>query len=131
MKVMVFGSFDKLHEGHKALFAQAHKHGDVYAVVARDESIRRLKKREPRQPEEERLVAVAAEKDVHFAQLGHPTDFFTSVEEHQPELILLGYDQSTFSLEKIKDELKKRGISAKVKRANSFEPETYKSSLLH
>ena len=79
MKVMVFGSFDKLHDGHRALFAQAQKHGEVYAVLSRDESIRRLKKREPRMSEQERLALVQAEPSVHKALLGAVDDFFRHI----------------------------------------------------
>ena len=43
-RVMVFGSFDPLHDGHRSLFRQARKHGDeLVVVVARDVNIARLK----------------------------------------------------------------------------------------
>ena len=111
MKVMVFGSFDTLHDGHRALFAQAREHGDVYVVVARDESIKLLKNRQPRLSESDRVGAVQSEADVHRAVLGDSRDFFVVIEDYSPDILLLGYDQTTFSEENIAAELETRGLT--------------------
>ena len=43
-KVMVFGTFDYLHEGHKDFFRQAKQYGDeLVVVVARDETVKQIK----------------------------------------------------------------------------------------
>lgn len=130
MKVMVFGSFDKLHDGHRNLFLQARALGDVIVVVARDSSIRRLKKREPRQSENERLENIEQEKTVTKAILGKEDDFFRVIEEEKPDILLLGYDQSTFSEKKIRKELVLRNLNVVIQRAAAFYPDIFKSNLL-
>jgi glycerol-3-phosphate cytidylyltransferase-like family protein len=44
-------------------------------------------------------------------------------------VIVLGYDQLAFT-EALADELARRGLSARIERAEPFEPERYHSSLL-
>jgi len=128
-RVMVFGSFDPLHEGHRSLFRQAKHYGDELVVaVARDVNIRKLKGREPRQPENVRLAAVKREKLVDLAILGDEQDFLKRIKEQRPDVIVLGYDQQTFSDEELREQLGKIGLSPEIKRAVAFEPETYKSS---
>ena len=44
-KVMVFGTFDGLHEGHLDFFRQAREYGDYLIVaVARDVNVKKIKK---------------------------------------------------------------------------------------
>jgi len=128
--VMVFGSFDSLHEGHRSLFRQAKRHGDwLIAVTARDANIRRIKGHEPRVHEEERLATLSAEPLVDKALLGHESDFLRIIVQERPDVIILGYDQTTFSEEKLRELLQKRGLNPEIMRAVAFHPEKYKSSL--
>lgn len=117
-----------MHDGHRALFAQAKEHGEVYVVLSRDDSIRRLKKREPRMCEQERCALVQAEPTVHKALLGAIDDFFLVVEQERPDVLLLGYDQQTFSEENIRAELSQRGLSPRILRAQPFNEDVLKSS---
>ncbi len=127
--VMVFGSFDPLHEGHRSLFRQARRHGDwLVAVVARDANIRRLKGREPRAREKERLARLEAEPLVDKALLGHEKDFLRMILKEKPDAIILGYDQQTFTEEELRTKLKERGLAPVIMRAVAFKPEQYKSS---
>lgn len=128
MKVMVFGSFDPLHEGHRNLFSQASKLGEVVVVISRDSSIEKIKKRKPRNPEMERLFVVAQEELVEKAMLGYKEDFIRVVEDIKPDILLLGYDQQTFSEDELKEELEKRDLRCEIKRAKAFKPDVYKSS---
>ena len=58
-KVLVFGTFDGLHEGHLDLFRQAGELGKyVIAVVARDSTILKNKGKQPKFGEQERLEKV-------------------------------------------------------------------------
>ncbi|RME31664.1 FAD synthase [Candidatus Woesearchaeota archaeon] len=126
-KVMVFGCFDPLHEGHRSLFRQAKRHGDaLVVVVARDSSIRRIKKREPRLNEEERRASVEREPLVDKAVLGRKDDFFDVIRTELPDVIVLGYDQQTFTEEQIWDAL--GDDSVEILRAVALDPQKYKSS---
>ncbi len=109
-KVFVGGTFDLIHIGHIHYLREASKYGLVYAVVATDENVRKLKGREPVLPQEHRLEVVSAIKYVYKALTGHPEDPLKSVELVKPDIILLGPDQP-FSEEEIIKKLEKRGLS--------------------
>ncbi len=137
-KVLVFGTFDGLHEGHKDFFRQAKKHGDhLIAVVGRDSTVTKTKGRPPKFSEQERLKVVQECGLVDEARLGNEAppggklDPYKVVEEVNPDLICLGYDQNFFA-DKLAEELPKRGLEkVKVERLKAYKPEIYKSSLLN
>ncbi|MEM0493450.1 MAG: adenylyltransferase/cytidyltransferase family protein [Candidatus Thermoplasmatota archaeon] len=118
-KVMATGTFDILHLGHIFYLKEAKKLGDILiVVVARDETVRRLK-HEPVTPEDIRLNLIKELKVVDEAYLGHSDDMYTIVEELKPDLIALGYDQIHDERE-IERELKKRGLKTKVVRLSRY-----------
>jgi FAD synthetase len=115
VKVMATGTFDLLHPGHIYYLKEAKKLGDKLAVVvATDSTVRRLK-HEPVNPEEIRLNLIKELKVVDETYLGHEDDMYEIVEEIKPDIIALGFDQ-IHDENKIKSELKKRKINAKVVR---------------
>lgn len=127
-RVMVFGTFDVVHQGHRSLFRQARAYGnELVAVVARDEIVKAVKGRLPHFDEETRRAAVEKEKLVDRAVLGDPEDRYAVIEALKPDVICLGYDQRTF-VDQLPNELQKRGISADIIRLKPFKPERYKSS---
>ena len=128
--VMVFGTFDLLHAGHRDFVAQAGRYGDVVAVVARDSTVRRIKGRDPVQGERSRVQRVARVPGVMHAYLGGVSDMFALVQRVQPAMIALGFDQNTFTLPELRAALKARGLSPKIIRLKSYYPDRYKTSLL-
>ena len=119
VKVMATGTFDLLHMGHIYFLKEAKKQGDTLCVVvATDATVRRLK-HEPVNPEEIRLNLIKELTVVDEAYLGHENDMYAIVEEAKPDIIALGYDQ-IHDENKIKDELKKRKLSAKVIRLSEY-----------
>lgn len=128
---MVFGAFDPLHEGHRSLFRQALRDADeLVVVVARDRNILLRKGHARRFPEEERLDRVRREPLVNRALLGDEEDFLKVVLEERPDVLILGYDQTTYGDEELRELLGKRGMTVEIKRAVAFQPEKYKSSRL-
>ncbi len=128
VKVMVFGTFDILHEGHEYFLNKAKEHGDtLIVVVARDINVKKIKGSLPKHDELQRLHAVQNLSFVDEAHLGNETDFFKPIELHSPDIICFGYDQNTHNAAA---ELKKRGIKINTVIIDSFKPEKYKSSLL-
>lgn len=128
-RVMVFGSFDPLHEGHRSLFRQARRHGDeLVVVVARDKNIRKHKGHDARKGESERLESVKREPLVDSALLGDEKDYLKVVVQHMPDVIILGYDQESYDEDRLKVDLEKRGLRPEIMRAVAFRPEVYKSS---
>lgn len=143
MRVLLFGTFDHLHPGHRFVLQEALKRaclgevssrrseakpdgrsrGEVHVVVARDKNVQQIKGKDPKQKEEERLrVLQNAFPEVH-ARLGDTEDFLIPVRAINPDLILLGYDQ------KLPPGVEEKDLPCPVERLAAFEPEKWKSSL--
>jgi FAD synthetase len=117
---MATGTFDLLHMGHIYFLKEAKKLGDtLIVVVATDKTVRKLK-HEPVTPEDIRLSLIKELKVVDQAYLGYEDDIYLIVEEIKPDIIALGYDQ-IHDENRIKNELKKRGIKAKIVRLSKYE----------
>lgn len=120
-KVMVFGTFDVLHQGHIDFFRQAKKHGDfLIAVVARDSTTKQIGKN-IMQNENERLNSVKQFADL--AVLGNSGDKYKIIQEHKPDIICIGYDQTHFV-----DGLS--NIPIKIIRLKPHQEHIFKSSLI-
>lgn len=130
-KVLAFGCFDILHMGHYTYLRNARKLGDrLIVVVARDSTIRKLKKREPVLDEESRRKLVSSLKFVDSAILGGEGSKYEIIRKVKPAVIALGYDQREDE-EELKKKLKEMGINARVVRIRkSFNPKQHKSSVL-
>ena len=127
-KVMVFGTFDILHQGHISFLKQAKECGDyLYIVVAQDDNVERIKKKRPENPLPMRIAELERQKFGDEVLPGGETDFFRIIEEKKPDIICLGYDQKSRGLYK---EIKSRKWNLKVMRLKPFEEHRYKSSLL-
>ena len=128
---MAFGSFDMLHKGHEAYLKEAKSYGDyLIVIVARDESIIRFKGRKPKNDENSRLGQIKKLDFVDEAVLGRNGNIFDVLEEYSPDVICLGYDQKTVEEEKLREELEKRNLKAKIVRAKPYKEDIYKSSKL-
>lgn len=130
-KVMVFGTFDKLHPGHLYLFREAKRFGDfLIAVVARDETVKKVKGKMPGKNERKRLENLKTISQINKVVLGNLTDQYLVIEDYNPDFICLGYDQHSFITENLKNEIEKRKLKAKIIRLRSYKPDIYKSSKL-
>ena len=128
---MVFGTFDKLHPGHLYLFREAKKFGDfLIAVVARDETVKKVKGKMPEKNERKRLENLKTISQINKVVLGNLTDQYLVLEDYNPDFICLGYDQHSFITENLKNEIEKRKLKAKIIRLRSYKPDIYKSSKL-
>jgi len=128
-KVIAFGSFDILHEGHKHYLKEAKGFGDyLIVVVARDENIMRFKGHKPKNDENYRLGKVKELDFIDEVVLGHKDDILKVLEEFKPEVICLGYDQKTVDEGSLRKELKKRNLKAEIVRAKPYKEDVYKSS---
>ena len=110
-----------MHPGHVFLIQEAAKLGEVYVIVATDKNRRFYSGEAPIVPEEQRLELVRSIKNVKDAKLGrHDNDTLKTVEEISPDIILLGPDQK-FSVEKLQNALKMKGMnSIEVKRLEKY-----------
>lgn len=129
-KVLVFGSFDFIHPGHLYFLNKAREKGDFLTVVlARDRTIKKLKKRKPLYPEQTRLKNLKKLRLADQILLGNLKDKYKIISKIKPKIICLGYDQKFF-VRNLKNELKKRKINCRIVRLKSYKPKLYKSSIL-
>jgi FAD synthetase len=89
-------------------------------IVARDETIRRLKGRLPVIPEDQRRAVVEALKVVDEALLGYEDfDMATVIDLTQPDIIAVGYDQHDIEALALKA-IEERGLKIEVMRISRF-----------
>ena len=93
--VLVFGTFDLLHAGHRFVLEQARRHGDRLVVsLARDQFVRSWKGKQPRHPEGERARRLRESGLADEVRLSDPEPrSFALLAEIRPDLICLGHDQ--------------------------------------
>lgn len=128
--VMAFGTFDIFHKGHQSYLEQAKKLGDkLIVVVARDETVMRVKKQDARNKEQIRLKNLKSSGLTDGVVLGGLKNKYAAIEKYRPDAIALGYDQKT-NLAELKEKLQELKLQTKIIRLKSFKPEIYKSSKL-
>ena len=124
---MIFGTFDMIHPGHINMIKQAKKYGDyLIVVIARDSTVEKVKGRLPRNSEQIRLQAMIDSNLADKVILGNEGDKFKVIQNEQPDVIALGYDQKII----VEDLEKKVGENVQIVRLEPFQPEIYKTSLL-
>jgi len=118
-RVVAQGTFDILHPGHLHYLEDAAAMGEeLHVIIARSTNV--THKAPPIVPDEQRREMVAALDPVDHARLGHPDDIFVPIEEIEPDVVALGYDQHHDD-EAIAAALADRGIDAEVRRASGRE----------
>ncbi len=118
VRVLATGTFDILHPGHILYLSEAKALGDeLYVIVARDSMIKHKPK--PVIPQDQRLATVQALRIVDKALLGSDRDMFEPLREIKPDIIALGRNQF-FNEKELENQLRLRGIKAKVVRIQSF-----------
>lgn len=124
---MAFGTFDILHPGHIKTLETAKKLGDnLVVIIARDETVEKLKGKKPVFNEKIRLKNLKDLKIADKVKLGKLGNKYQVIIDEKPDVIALGYDQKFFvdDLEKIV------GKNVQIIRLKSHKPHIYKSSKL-
>ena len=131
-KVLVFGTFDGIHEGHRAFLTQARAHGDYLIIaVALDKVVEQLKHRPPRRNLAARIGALQDEMAADLvvpgdAQLGT----YEVMRNYRPDVVALGYDQTA-----LKEDLERRLVDfnwhAEIAVLVPHEPTKYHNGLQH
>lgn len=132
MRILAFGSFDPLHEGHRDFLHQAKALGThLTVVVAPNEAIATNKGYTPFSSLEDRIEAVKALKIADTVLPGTTTaDPYQLLRDLAFDVIAIGYDQLPND-EIIRRELDVRGKQqVQILRLQPFHPEKYKSSFI-
>ncbi len=128
--VLVGGTFDIIHVGHLATLSEARKLGNfLLVVVARDETVEKLKGHKPLNDELTRLSVVRQLKPVDAAILGSRRDMFAVVRRAKPEVIALGYDQR-HSEEELRRKIDELGLRTDVVRLKVKIPKVKTSEIV-
>jgi FAD synthetase len=130
--VLASGVFDLLHYGHIRFLEEAKRLGGpesrLVVIVARDETVLRLKGRRPVIPEDQRRALVEALKVVDEALLGYEDMRLEAVIDRvKPDIIAVGYDQEEIERE-VRRIVQERGLNLKVERIGRFGDDDLNSS---
>ncbi|WP_353633512.1 adenylyltransferase/cytidyltransferase family protein [Halobacterium sp. NMX12-1] len=118
-RVVAQGTFDLIHPGHIHYLEDAAAMGDeLHVIVARRENV--THKEPPVLPNRQRRDVVAALDAVDEARVGHESDIFAPIEDIDPDVIALGFDQHHDD-DAIEAELAERGVDCSVERASARE----------
>lgn len=125
IRVVCAGTFDHLHPGHISFLKQASELGDeLIVIVARDETVKRLKGIKPDHDENCRRLSVEGTGIADAVILGNLNqDIFAILQDLSPDVVALGYDQRVSE-----DDIKKCLPECRVVRLKPFYPDRFKSS---
>lgn len=131
-KVMVFGVFDGIHEGHRMFLREAKKQGDyLIAVMAPDHIVEHLKGKRPKINLSERIEHLKKEDLVDEVVIGDPVlSTWEVVKKYKPDIVACGYDQKALK-EDLERNLKRLGVKPEIKVMKSYEPNIYHSTILN
>jgi len=124
MRVLVFGTFDHLHLGHRFLLGRAREYGELFVVVAHERTVKLVKGFSPDQSQHARGQAIREAYPSATILYGSAKDYLAPVRRAKPDLILFGYDQS------FPPGIGEKDLPCPVERIEAFHPGKYKSSLL-
>lgn len=122
-RILVCGTFDRLHPGHMFLLREASRRGKLFVLVARDATVQRVKGSLPEETEHVRRESLQRAFPHARVFLGGHGDFITPVRSLRPDLLLLGYDQH------LPPGIRETDLPCPFERLSAFHPEKYKSSL--
>lgn len=130
--VLATGTFDLLHYGHVYYLTEAKKVGGENAklvvVVARDNTVEKMKGSKPIIPENQRKAVIEALRVVDEVLLGHEEmDMLGIIEYVKPDIIAVGHDQKYIE-EMLSRQLAEKGLKIQVIRIGRFGGEELNSS---
>lgn len=129
--VMVFGTFDILHLGHKNFFNQVKKkvkNGFLTCSIARDVNVRKIKCKLPRNNEQNRKINLEKTGWVDKVVLGAKKNYILHIKNQKPNFIALGHDQLEYT-ENLLEKLQRVGVKVKIIRMKPYKRHVYRSSL--
>lgn len=128
--VLIFGSFDGLHDGHRSLIEQARQHGAVTISLAPDTQIQTLKGHIPKHNFTERKQTLLKNFPDTTIIPSDTDRSWNTVTQTKPDCIVLGYDQTRLQ-DALETFLKQNNLNIPIHIAESHAPEKYKSSILN
>jgi FAD synthetase len=129
--VLVFGVFDRLHDGHVHFLKASSEYGDLHVVIARDDQVSALKNKKPIENEETRKEQVEQLDFVKGVHLGDEEQGrYSALTSLEPDIICLGYDQDALG-ESVRTFCRDNDLNPVFIRINGYNTDKLKSSLLN
>ncbi len=126
--VMTFWAFDIVHPWHKHYLSEAKKYWDkLITIVARNETIEKIKWKKPINDEKKRILDVKNLNLSDIVELWHQKDFLYAVKKYKPDVIAIWYDQTSF-IHQLSEFLHKKKLKTSVVTIDSYKENIYKSS---
>ena len=120
-KVLATGIFDLLHIGHVYFLNQAKKLGDHLTVLITCDRVASSQKRKPIYNESERKKLIDSLKVVDASIIGNESvDYCRTLNELQPDILALGFDQDF----QIRNKLKNCHWNGKIVRVGKYPNKT-------
>lgn len=114
-RVLCFGVFDGLHDGHRFFLRQARALGDhLIVAVAQDVIVERLKNKTPHNSLEARMKAIKKERLADEVVSGDATiGDWGVIRAYKPDIIAIGHDQHQLKLE-LETYIKRHTLSIQI-----------------
>jgi len=130
--ILASGVFDLIHYGHIHYLKEAKKAGGknskLIVIVARDDTVKKLKGKKPIIPEDQRRAIVESLKPVDQAILGYePLNLEDVILKIKPDIIAVGFDQK-FVEDSVAKIVKEKDLKIKIVKITQFGPEELNSS---
>ncbi len=132
-KVLIFGVFDNIHEGHLSFIREAKEQGDhLVVVVARDSMVEKMKGKLPKYNEVDRIKNILEIPEVDLVLLGDlEMGTYNILKEVKPDIIFLGYDQESLG-ESLNKSIESGFLErVEIKYGTPYKPDTQHSSILN
>ena len=129
---LLFGAFDGLHDGHRAMLKEARGHADhIIVALPPDNVISELKGKKARFSWKQRAKALWESKLVDDVVRGDEMlSMYSAIDTKNPDVIFVGYDQNDLAAD-LASYLANDGKTTPIVTLSPYKPDRYKSSLMH
>lgn len=114
-RVLVWGTFDLLHAGHKLFLQEALRHGrDLHVVVVPDEIVLENKGRRPFLSQSDRRRIVGSLPFVKSATIDSISRGLPTIKKVSPDFFCIGEDQSEKATRLLEQKIQKLRLPTKI-----------------
>lgn len=132
-KVIIFGVFDGLHQGHLYFIKKAKEKGhNLMVIVAPDDIVKVLKGKYPKHNQKQRIEDLSKIKEIDSVFLGdQEMGSYNVLRKIKPDIIFLGYDQQEL-YQNLKEMINNKNLEEVeiIFNNSAYQPEIFHSSII-